>query len=210
MRERQQGSRLAEIRNDRRMTQQELGDAVGVSHAAINNWEHDKRKVHNDHLVALAQVLRCSTDNIIRDKIGAPIPRARFLGSPKKARMMGAFLLEDAHQSVMDRVTASAAASMERTVNMMADRIQRIIVEGRAGMGRSSFTLPLIVSLIIAALAEPMPWPQRGGSCPHGYYSSNGYCMPGQGAQEAIPKNTSGNCPFGWTSSGAFCLKSGR
>jgi hypothetical protein len=54
---------------------------------------------------------------------------------------------------------------------------------------------------------EPLPWPNTG-NCPHSYSASNGYCVPSQGAQTAIPKR-GGSCPWGWTSSGDFCLKSG-
>jgi hypothetical protein len=42
-----------------------------------------------------------------------------------------------------------------------------------------------------AALAEPLPNPKPpgpGGSCPHGYTSSGSFCVPGQGAQDAIAK----------------------
>ena len=68
-----------------------------------------------------------------------------------------------------------------------------------------------IILSITAARAEPSPWPKPpgpGGSCPFGYLTSNGYCVPSQGAQTAIPKR-GGSCPWGWTSSGDFCLKSG-
>jgi hypothetical protein len=63
-----------------------------------------------------------------------------------------------------------------------------------------------------AALAEPLPVPKPGGpggSCPHGYTSSGSFCVPSQGAQDAIPKPPNGTCPWGWTSSGSFCLRSG-
>jgi hypothetical protein len=62
-----------------------------------------------------------------------------------------------------------------------------------------------------AAHAEslPVPMPERGGSCPHGYFRSAGFCVPREGAQQAIPERN-GNCPHGWTASGSFCLRSGR
>ena len=77
-----------------------------------------------------------------------------------------------------------------------------------------------IITIIIAALvlaisanAEPLPQPRPsgpGGSCPHGYFTSGSFCMPNQGAQDAVPKPPSGTCPWGWASSGSFCLRSGR
>ena len=76
---------------------------------------------------------------------------------------------------------------------------------------RRKILLPVCAAIILGAAsahAEPLPWPQARGSCPHGYFTSNGYCVPSQGAQTAIPKR-GGSCPWGWTSSGDFCLKSG-
>jgi hypothetical protein len=69
-----------------------------------------------------------------------------------------------------------------------------------------------MMMFVAVAQADPLPQPMplRGGSCPHGYTSSNGFCVPSQGAQDAIPKSPSGTCPWGWTSSGSFCLRSGR
>lgn len=64
-----------------------------------------------------------------------------------------------------------------------------------------------------AAHADPLPIPKPpgpGGSCPNGYLASGSYCVPSQGAQEAIPLPRGGNCPFGWLASGNACLKSGR
>ena len=48
-----------------------------------------------------------------------------------------------------------------------------------------------------------------GRSCRHGYTSSGSFCVPSQGAQEAIPLPPSGTCPHGWTRSGSYCLRSG-
>jgi hypothetical protein len=62
------------------------------------------------------------------------------------------------------------------------------------------------------ALAHPLPQPKPpglGGSCPFGWTSSGSFCIPAQGAQDAIPKPHDGTCPFGWTASGSYCLRSG-
>ncbi|HEY2526335.1 MAG TPA: hypothetical protein VGJ20_00035 [Xanthobacteraceae bacterium] len=48
-----------------------------------------------------------------------------------------------------------------------------------------------------------------GGSCPHGYTASGSFCVPSQGAQDAIPLPQNGTSPHGWTRSGSFCLRSG-
>src|SRR6516165_5838650 len=64
--------------------------------------------------------------------------------------------------------------------------------------------------LVADAHADPLPQPKPsgpGGSCPHGYFASGSYCVPSQGAQDAVPESPNGTCPWGWTSSGSFCLR---
>ena len=68
------------------------------------------------------------------------------------------------------------------------------------------------VALVSLAQAEPLPVSKPvgpGGSCPHGYYSSGGFCSPSQGAQDAIAKPANGSCPWSWTASGSYCLRLG-
>jgi hypothetical protein len=68
-------------------------------------------------------------------------------------------------------------------------------------------TAVLLLLIAATALAEPLPVPKPtgpGGSCPFGYTSSGSYCVPSQGAQDAVVKPPNGTCPWGWTSSGSF------
>ena len=53
---------------------------------------------------------------------------------------------------------------------------------------------------------QPLP---KVGSCPLGYYSSGGYCVPSSGGNTrgAIEKSGAG-CPLGFYSSGNYCLSS--
>jgi hypothetical protein len=64
-----------------------------------------------------------------------------------------------------------------------------------------------------ARAAEPLPQPKPlgpGGSCPHGYLASGSFCVPSQGAQDAVPKPPNGSCPWGWLASGSYCLRAGN
>jgi hypothetical protein len=76
-------------------------------------------------------------------------------------------------------------------------------------------TIASIAALLLGATtatAEPLPVPKPagpGGSCPHGFTWSGSFCVPAQGAQDAIAKPANGSCPFGWTASGSYCLRSG-
>ena len=45
--------------------------------------------------------------------------------------------------------------------------------------------------LVTSVGADPLPKPKPvgpGGSCPHGYFTSGSFCVPSQGAQDAVPK----------------------
>jgi hypothetical protein len=74
------------------------------------------------------------------------------------------------------------------------------------------FAILAATALAAHARAEPLPVAKSagpGGSCPHGYTSSGSFCVPAQGAQDAVAKPTSGSCPLGWTASGSYCVRSG-
>jgi hypothetical protein len=82
----------------------------------------------------------------------------------------------------------------------------------KQAIGLMAIGTALAFLLVKWAGAEPLPQPKPlgpGGSCPFGYTTSGSFCVPTQGAQDAVPKPTGRTCPFGWTSSGNYCLRSG-
>jgi hypothetical protein len=68
---------------------------------------------------------------------------------------------------------------------------------------------PLTLALGSIALAQqpvqPLP---KVGSCPLGYYSSGGYCVPSSGGNTRGAIEKSGSCPLGFYSSGSYCVSS--
>jgi transcriptional regulator with XRE-family HTH domain len=76
------GVRLAEIRQRRGITQDELGKAVGVSQRVIAYYERDDAQPPGAVLVHLAQALRVSTDELLGVK---PLKDGT---SPKTARLL--------------------------------------------------------------------------------------------------------------------------
>ncbi|HEY2533869.1 MAG TPA: hypothetical protein VGJ20_39095 [Xanthobacteraceae bacterium] len=66
-------------------------------------------------------------------------------------------------------------------------------------MTRLIVAIIIIVPLPSPTLAQlPVPKPPGPGrSCPHGYTASGSFCIPSQGAQEAIPLPPNGTCPHG-------------
>ena len=61
-------------------------------------------------------------------------------------------------------------------------------------------------SVLAQQPVQPLP---KVGSCPLGYYSSGGYCVPSSGGNTrgAIEKREAG-CPLGFYSSGSYCVSS--
>lgn len=59
------GERLKEVRLGRGLTQQELGDAVGVSNRVIAYYESEGAQPPGALLVDLAKVLEVSTDELL-------------------------------------------------------------------------------------------------------------------------------------------------
>jgi hypothetical protein len=98
------------------------------------------------------------------------------------------------------------AQGSEAMSRLFAGNLTGFPVRSRVG----TFVLALSLLATVAQAAPlPVPKPQVGGSCPHGYTSSGSFCVPREGAQDALPRPPSGSCPNGWLSSGSFCLRSG-
>ncbi|WP_312049182.1 LexA family protein [Acinetobacter courvalinii] len=59
------GIRLKQLRKERKFTQQQLADKVGVSKTSIIYWEKDENIPKHDSLVALANTLGCSIQYLL-------------------------------------------------------------------------------------------------------------------------------------------------
>lgn len=55
------GTRLKQLRKEKKMTQQQLADLVGVSKTSVIYWEKDENIPKHESLVALAEALKTST-----------------------------------------------------------------------------------------------------------------------------------------------------
>jgi hypothetical protein len=61
-------------------------------------------------------------------------------------------------------------------------------------------------------LVQATPITKIGNSCPFGYYSQSGYCVPMRALEQrtqSIPR-TSAPCPFGTYKAGDYCTWSPR
>ena len=59
------GEKIARLRKDRGMTQEELAEKLGVSSQAVSKWENGNAMPEVAVLVLLSQILNCSTDSIL-------------------------------------------------------------------------------------------------------------------------------------------------
>lgn len=66
------GSRLAELRQKRGLTQEELASKIPVVKEQISRWENDKVAPEAKQIVPLADALGVTTDRILRDPDGLP------------------------------------------------------------------------------------------------------------------------------------------
>jgi transcriptional regulator with XRE-family HTH domain len=76
------GPRLARLRQSRGLTQEELGERVGLSNRMIAYYEREEAEPPGPQLPALAQALRVSTDELLGVK------RLPEVLGPKTARLL--------------------------------------------------------------------------------------------------------------------------
>ena len=59
------GERIREIREAQGITQEKLGEALGVTKASVSNWENDNSPPSVDTLKNIAKYFHCSTDYLL-------------------------------------------------------------------------------------------------------------------------------------------------
>lgn len=69
-------NRLKELRKEKRLTQHEIADYLGITQNAYSYWENGKVKIDNKSLLKLSQLFKRSIDYILgnQSKIGIEIP----------------------------------------------------------------------------------------------------------------------------------------
>ncbi len=58
--------KIKELRVNKKLTQEELAEAIGVTQACVAMWETGKALPNSDKLPKLAEVLGCSIDDLYR------------------------------------------------------------------------------------------------------------------------------------------------
>ena len=62
------GTNIKSLREERRYTQEQVAEAVGVSFQAVSSWERDEYKPDTDKLIRLADLLDVSVSAIVEEK----------------------------------------------------------------------------------------------------------------------------------------------
>ncbi len=59
------GQRVARLRKERGITQQELAERLGVSQPIVSDYERGALRLHGDLIVKLTEILRVSSDELL-------------------------------------------------------------------------------------------------------------------------------------------------
>ena len=64
------GKNIRILREERKLTQEQLAEQLGVTFQAVSSWERDEYKPEIDNVIKLAEVMDVSVSSIIEDKPG--------------------------------------------------------------------------------------------------------------------------------------------
>src|SRR5574344_2682902 len=59
------GARIREVRKERKLSQEELGNLIGVSKVSVCNWEREIKKPSSKNLISLSKILNVSLEYLI-------------------------------------------------------------------------------------------------------------------------------------------------
>jgi transcriptional regulator with XRE-family HTH domain len=104
------GDRIREIREERKLTQDQLAEETGISKGFLSEVENNKRNVSSDYLLRIANALGASVDyilrgeqtNVLRNKTPIVIPPELSEAAEQlKLSYADALELLSAHESVL-------------------------------------------------------------------------------------------------------------
>lgn len=96
------GEKLAKLRKENNLTQEQLADTLGVSRQSISKWESNAAYPETDKLIHMSEMFRCSLDYLLKDgaeqaqlsdevgdnrRLVTMEEAVRFLDNEKKAAM---------------------------------------------------------------------------------------------------------------------------
>jgi len=81
------GQRLARLRKERGLTQQQVAESTGLIQVLVSSYERDKLRLNADMILRFAQVLNVSADELLKGSKTEPAP-AKKQPSIKLVRRM--------------------------------------------------------------------------------------------------------------------------
>jgi len=82
------GTRLKALRKNKKITQQQVADAIGVSKTSVIYWEKDENLPKHDSLMALARVLGVTSDYLLNGKGGSSFDNNISISLPLAGRLV--------------------------------------------------------------------------------------------------------------------------
>lgn len=135
------GCNIKKIRTDRGITQQSLAEKLGITPAAVGNYEHDVSFPKEEVLMKMFGALDCTPNELLADstaesgeKCAAPFPSGRNIGERER-------VLLNKYSDLDERGKAAVDDCAERELlRMSADGVPEQIAvaarNGRTGSGK--------------------------------------------------------------------------
>ena len=80
------GERIRDIREKKKMTQDRLAEAAGISKGFLSDVENNKRNISARTLLQIANALGASVDYLLQGEVKAPVERAPVVIPPELSR----------------------------------------------------------------------------------------------------------------------------
>lgn len=109
------GQRLKRLRVERNLTQQNLGDAVGVSTVTIRAWERNTKKPAMDALLSLGRVLNISMDTLLDFHLNNTPNYTLVLTSSERKLLSSYQSLDNYGQRAVDAICALEKERVDAT-----------------------------------------------------------------------------------------------
>lgn len=144
------GQRLKNLRLEKRYTQKDLGDAVGVSVVSVRAWEQNTKRPTMEALLALGRTFNVSMDTLMGFSAGG-ISKPNLVLSPTEKTLLKSYRLLDIHGK--KAVDAICAIEMERMTAQQKPKLQIINIEEAEAEARY---IPHYTSPSAAGVAAPL------------------------------------------------------
>ena len=147
------GQRIQELRKQNNLSQEALGEKLGVSRQAISRWEMDGAVPEVDKLIAMSKLFSVSLNDLLQVESGAGEETPQAVPAPVKRWKLGAVLL-----ALLLALSLTSTAVLGWRVASLEERLTQLEgppVDGDASV--ETMPAPLVVALEHTADWQPAP-----------------------------------------------------